>query len=207
MKNILLSVFILLILFGCKQNHETVEEAKTKSCCKLIEDSAATNLPTESIFILNDTFETQNNELSQLASLQGKPTVMAMIFTHCTYACPRLAHDMISIAEQLGTNRGKVNMVMVSFDSERDNPAALKKFADENKLDAEWILLHGNEQVVRTLSVLLNVQFEKDSDGNFSHSNIITVLDKNGILKFQKEGLNAEHKETVAVIQKLIGEE
>ena len=52
--------------------------------------------------------------------------------------------------------------------------------------------LHGSEQAVRTLSVLLNVQFEKDAEGNFSHSNIISVLDKGGVLRFQKEGLNAD---------------
>lgn len=204
MKNILLSVFILTSLISCSQKEKTVEKETGKSCCKNIDDSTATNLSAESIFILNDTFETQDNKSFQLGSLQGKPTVIAMIFTHCTYACPRLAHDMISIAEQLGNNRKKVNIVLVSFDSERDNPAALKKFANENKLDAEWILLHGNEQMVRTLSVLLNVQFEKDAEGNFSHSNIITVLDENGVLKFQKEGLNAEHDETVSVIEKML---
>lgn len=198
---------MLSVLYSCSQKQNAPVDDKTKSCCKLETDSAGNTFSTNSIFILNDTFETQNNKQIQLKLLQGKPTVLAMIFTHCTYACPRLAHDMISIAEQLGANRDKVNMVMVSFDSERDNPAALKKFADENKLDAEWILLHGSEQSVRTLSVLLNVQFEKDAEGNFSHSNIITVLDKNGVLKFQKEGLNAVHDETVSVIEKLIGEE
>ncbi len=207
MKKILLSVFILTVLFSCSPKQNAPVDDKTKSCCKPATDSTAKTISTNSIFILNDTFETQNNKPVQLALLQGKPTVLAMIFTHCTYACPRLAHDMISIAEQLGANRDNLNMVMVSFDSERDNPAALKKFADENKLDAEWILLHGSEQAVRTLSVLLNVQFEKDAEGNFSHSNIITVLDKNGVLKFQKEGLNAQHDETVAVIEKLLGEE
>jgi hypothetical protein len=29
-------------------------------------------------------------------------------------------------------------------------------------LGSDWILLHSNEQTVRTLSVLLNVQYEKD---------------------------------------------
>ena len=64
--------------------------------------------------------------------------------------------------------------------------------------------MHGSEQVVRTLSVLLNVQFEKDADGNFSHSNLISVLDKDGILSFQKEGLEADHTETVDKINELI---
>jgi protein SCO1/2 len=71
-------------------------------------------------------------------------------------------------------------------------------------LDDKWILLHGSEQTVRTLSVLLNVQFEKDAEGDFSHSNVISVLDKNGALAFQKEGLEADQKETVDKIKELI---
>ncbi|HJY21457.1 MAG TPA: hypothetical protein VJ279_01150, partial [Hanamia sp.] len=62
----------------------------------------------------------------------------------------------------------------------------------------------GNEEAVRTLSVLLNVQFEKDGEGNFSHSNIISVLDKNGTLLFQKEGLEANHAETINTIQQIL---
>jgi hypothetical protein len=42
-------------------------------------------------------------------------------------------------------------------------------------------VLHGSDDAVRTLSVLLNVQYEKDADGNFSHSNLISVLDQQGI--------------------------
>lgn len=64
-------------------------------------------------------------------------------------------------------------------------------------LSKDWILLHGNDDLVRTLTALLNVQYEKDADGNFSHSNLVSVLDKDGVLQFQKEGLGAVHTETV----------
>jgi len=50
----------------------------------------------------------------------------------------------------------------------------------------------------------LNVQYEKDAEGNFSHSNLVSVLDKHGVLKYQKEGLGAEHTETINTIQKLM---
>lgn len=55
-------------------------------------------------------------------------------------------------------------------------------------------------------SVLLNVQYEKDAEGNFSHSNsnLVSVVDKNGVLQYQKEGLGAAHTETIKTIQKLI---
>ena len=158
----------------------------------------------ESIFVISDTFQTQNNKDFVLSSLNGKPTVVGMIFTNCGYACPRLTGDMKNIADKLKNHRDKVNFVLISFDTERDNPRQLKKFQKEMGLDENWILLHGSEQTVRTLSVLLNVQFEKDADGNFSHSNLITVLDKKGTLAFQKEGLDADHKETIDKIEGLL---
>ena len=98
----------------------------------------------------------------------------------------------------------KVNFVLVSFDTKRDNPTRLKLFAHEMGLNTNWILLHGSEETVRTLSVLLHVQYEEDAEGNFSHSNLISVLDKYGVLQYQKEGLEADHSETITTIKKLI---
>jgi protein SCO1/2 len=195
---------LLISIFSCTTNNVPPNAVRNKSCCTPLKDASITNIPSESIFMLNDTFKTQHNTNFQLSSLKGKPTVIGMIFTHCTYACPRLTADIKNISENLKDKRTKVNFILVSFDTERDNPAQLNKFANEMGLDANWILLHGNEQTVRTLSVLLNVQFEKDAEGNFSHSNLVSVLDKKGVLQYQKEGLEAEHKETISVIQKLV---
>ncbi|MBL0305693.1 MAG: SCO family protein [Chitinophagaceae bacterium] len=58
--------------------------------------------------------------------LKGKPTVVGMIFTHCTYACPRLTADIKSIADSLNYEKEKVNFLLVSFDTKRDNPTRLK---------------------------------------------------------------------------------
>lgn len=161
-------------------------------------------LSSGSIYQLTDTFQTQDSKAVTLSSLEGKPTVVAMIFTHCTYACPRLTGDMKNIESKLKNENGKVNFVLVSFDADRDLPDTLKKYASTMGLDANWTLLHGDENAVRTLSVLLNVQFAKDADGNFSHSNIISVLDKNGVLVFQKEGLNADQSETIRAIKQML---
>src|SRR6185312_4459972 len=158
-------------------------------------------ISSESIYQVTDTFQTQNDTKVTLASFAGKPTVVGMIFTHCTYACPRLTADIKNIEEQLKSANGKVNYLLVSFDSQRDLPDQLQKFANANQLDNNFTLLHGDENTVRTLSVLLNVQFEKDAEGNFSHSNVISVLDKKGALVFQKEGLDADPTDIISSIK------
>lgn len=192
---------------GCGLNDSKNEKNKDKPCCKKDSVQVQTvkeKISEKSIFQLTDSFQTQEGKNFNLVKLEGKPTVIAMIFTHCTYACPRITGDLINIADSLKASAEKVNFVLISFDTKRDTPARLKVFANEMKLNKDWILLHGNDEAVRTLSVLLNVQFEKDSDGNFSHSNLVSVLDKNGIVQFQKEGLGEVHSETVKTINDLL---
>ena len=201
MKTVFSYIILGLVLFSCS-------DSGTKSAFVGTVEKHATapvgTIPAESIYMVSDTFQTQDNKPITLSSFAGKPTVVGMIFTHCAYACPRLTADMKSIEEKLKDEKSKVNFLLVSFDSERDVPAQLKKYAGSIGLDNNWTLLHGNEEAVRTLSVLLNVQFEKDGEGNFSHSNIISVLDKNGTLLFQKEGLEANHAETINTIQQIL---
>ena len=202
MRKYILISSIITILYSCNGNVAVVN----KSAESIPAKTAATNAnaaSSESIFVLNDTFQTQNKKDIVLASLAGKPTLIGMIFTNCRYACPKIIEQMKNIAGKLKSDGKEANIVLVSFDSQRDNPAQLKMFASMMNLDDSWILLHGSEQTVRTLSVLLNVQFEKDAEGNFSHSNIISVLDKNGVLTFQKEGLDADKAETVDKIESL----
>ena len=200
MKLVFYSLFIV-VLYGCSQS-----EKKSAVIGKITKENVAPvgTISSESLYQLTDTFQTQDNKKVTLSFFKGKPTVVGMIFTHCTYACPRLTADIKNIEQDLKTENGKVNFLLVSFDSERDFPEQLKKFANSEGLDDNWTLLHGNESAVRTLSVLLNVQFQKDAEGNFSHSNVISVLDKKGDLVFQKEGLNADHAVTVSTIQNLL---
>lgn len=200
MKTILF-IFFAAIVFGCS-------DSSSKSAF-IGEVPQSTTVPvgtisSGSIYQLPDTFETQDNKKITLSSFTGKPTVVGMIFTHCTYACPRLTADIKGIEDKIKSENGDVNYLLISFDSERDLPDELKKFANGYALNENWTLLHGSENAIRTLSVLLNVQFQKNAEGNFSHSNIISVLDKNGVLVFQKEGIDADPAETISTIKQLL---
>lgn len=196
-------VFLLfgVFLFGCS---DVSNQSAFVGEAPKHETAPVGTIPSESICQLPDTFQTQDKKLVTLSSFAGKPTVVGMIFTHCAYACPRLTADIKNIEQQLKSENGKVNYLLVSFDSERDFPEQLKKFAEASGLDQNWTLLHGSESAVRTLSVLLNVQFEKDAEGNFSHSNVISVLDKQGKLVYQKEGLGEDPNSTVSEINQMI---
>ncbi len=198
--------FLLVTVFAaCSQNPDaTAKKINDSTNVTSAVNTAA--IPEESIFQLKDSFQTQDGKLFTLDMLQGKPTVVGMIFTHCTYACPRLTADIEQIAKSLNVDKDKVNFVLVSFDAARDTSARLKEYANTMHLDKDWTLLHGSEDAVRTLSVLLGVQFEKDANGDFSHSNLISLLDKQGVFEYQKEGLEADHQETLNRLKKLMAQ-
>ncbi|WP_048825726.1 SCO family protein [Hymenobacter sp. DG25B] len=200
MKQTIRLALALLLLASCSPNKEeaTVQSATTPAA------RPAAVLPPESVYQLPDTFQTQDKKPLVLKALAGKPTVLAMVFTNCGYACPRLTDDMKAIEAKLPADASRINYVLVSFDVARDTAEQLKKYATDKELGKNWVLLHGPEEAVRTLSVLLNVQYEKNADGNFSHANKIIVLDKNGVPRFHQEGLGVNPDETIRQIKTLL---
>jgi len=44
------------------------------------------------------------------------------------------------------------------------------------------------------------VRYKQDARGQFSHSNLITVLNAGGEIAFQREGLNADVSETARAL-------
>jgi protein SCO1/2 len=185
-------------LTGCNQKQELKEKPNPK------QQISAPEPNTESIYQLTGEWHDQNGETLQLKELTGKIPVMAMIFTGCKYACTRIVDDIQNIEKQVPADKkDKVVFVLVSFDSERDKPARLKAFADTLQLDDRWILLHGNEETVRELSMLLNVKYKKQPNGDFGHSNGITLLNEEGAIVTQTEGLGIDPKPILDAIKRL----
>ena len=159
-----------------------------------------------SIYNLPSVWTTQNNEKIELKELQGDVLVMVMIYTSCQTACPRLAADMRNIEKQIPEDKkDKVTLVLVSIDPETDTPERLEAFAKENKMDSDkWVLLRGSEADTREFAAVLAVNYKRISPLDFSHSNIISVFDQEGVLAHQQEGLNVNNKETLSAILKLV---
>ncbi len=159
----------------------------------------------KSIYQLESAWMSDVGRELKLSVLRGRPQVVAMFFASCEYACPVIVENLKEIERKLPEDlRGKVDFLLVSFDTERDTTAVLHAYREKLALSVKnWTLLRGGDDDVRELSALLGVNYKKDARGQFSHSNIITVLDEEGIVAFQQTGLNKEAAETIAVLQKL----
>lgn len=155
-----------------------------------------------SIFHLPSIWNTQEDKQIEFKDLQGEPLVVVMIYTSCRTACPRLVADMRGIEAGVASkNTTGIKYILVSIDPKNDTPEKLKEFAKENGMDGpQWLFLQGTEDGVRDFANILAVKYKEISPMDFSHSNIISVFDKKGVLRYQKEGLGLENKEIVEQI-------
>lgn len=158
----------------------------------------------ESLYQLDATFTRDDGTPFSLAQLRGKPVLVAMFFSSCNYACPMLVADLTRIQAALPPAlRDEVAVVLVSFDVARDTPAVLKKYRDDRLLGAAWTLLHGDSDAVAELAALLGVKFKQESDGQFAHSNLITVLNREGEIVHQRAGLQGGLAEAAGAFETL----
>ncbi len=203
---IITAILFTAFLFSCGKKAAETDH----SCCN--KSNNAINITTEqavhsvnnSIYQLTGSWTNQQNEQIQLDRLRGKIRLVAMIFTHCGYACPKMVDNMKEIQKALPENlKDKVGYVLISFDPERDHPGRLKQYAGQKHLDARWTLLHGTKSQVRILSMLLQLQYSQLPDGNFNHSNILTLLDEEGAIVRQFKGLDLYSGEVLQTIKQL----
>lgn len=160
---------------------------KKDACCEAME---GTPFSQDSIYQLDARFTNDAGQPFQLAALRDRPVVLTMFFASCGYACPLTVTDMLSIRGQLPAGiRAKAQFVLVSFDVARDTPAALRTYREQRALDSQWTLLHGDSDAVKELAALLGVKFKEETDGSFSHSNVITILNAEGEIVHQHFGL------------------
>jgi len=129
-----------------------------------------------------------------------------MFFASCQYACPVLVNDLKRIEAALKPDqRARVGFTLVTIDPRRDTPAVLAEYRKARVLPTEtWTLLHGESDDIRELAALLGVKYKEEANGQFAHSNLITVLNREGEIVHQLVGLGQDIEGTVRVIGRLI---
>lgn len=155
----------------------------------------------DSLYQLDAVYTTDGGGKFTLAQLRGRPVLLAMFFASCNFACPLLVADLTRLQGSLpAAIRDEVAIVLVSFDVARDTPEVLRKYRDDRLLGAQWTLLHGDDDAVAELAALLGVKYKQEADGQFAHSNLITVLNPEGEIVHQRAGLQGGLLEAAAAL-------
>ncbi len=149
------------------------------------------------LFQLESIWFDQDGKTVRFKDFRGKKSIVTMAYTHCQYSCPLTVNKLKSIERKiLAIGFRDFNIVLVSFDTRRETPSGFQSFMKKMKItDSRWKFLASNdERHVRELSIVLNISYQKDANGEFSHTNNIILLNESGNIVSQLEGLEADEK-------------
>ncbi len=170
--------------------HETIPAA----------EAAATG---DSIYLLGGTFTNQDGKRVSLEELRGKPVLISMFYATCPHACPMLISDIKRVEAAVPPEvREKLQVVLVTFDPERDTPEKMKALRDAHQVDgARWSMLTTQPSKVQELAAVLGIKYRFAKGGAINHSTVITLLDENGVIVERLDGLRQPE---APIVQKLV---
>jgi protein SCO1/2 len=121
-----------------------------------------------------------------LADFRGKAVVLFFGFTHCPDICPTTLADAAQALKKLGGDAGRVQVLFVTVDPERDTPEVLARFVPA--FDPGFLGLTGDAAAVRRAAKEFKIFYEKRegrAPGAYSvdHSAQSYVLDPAGRLR------------------------
>jgi protein SCO1/2 len=137
---------------------------------------------TTSIYQFDAPLTDQDGKARRLDLYRGHPVLIALFYSSCPAACPLTIDTLRALEKELtAPQRANLRVLMVSIDPERDTVAALHALAEQRRIDtARWTLARADDDTVRTLAALLNIQYRKLPGGEFNHAPVITLLSPAG---------------------------
>lgn len=167
----------------------------------------ADELPDDSIYHINSKWLNQDSNSVAIGDFREKIQVVSFIYTYCEHSCPVIISTLKELELSLSEDsKNEVNFLLISLDPKRDTPPVLSAYMQERDLSRNnWTMLQGTPDDVLEMSALLGVRYRPmDSEGNdLAHSNMITVLDKEGRINYQMRGLNEDLREVTRSIESI----
>jgi len=198
---------IAKIVLACLAIPLPVLAGDAPGCCPRpsAAERASQDFSDASLFNTASLWENREKKKAPLSQLRGRPQIVAMVYTRCQFACPRIIADLKHIESQLSPDAaGEAEFTLVTIDPERDTVDAFNEYARKQNLDRKrWNFLRGEPADILELAALLGVKYKRLWDGEYSHSNIITLLNAEGEIVAQLEGLGADASDFVRAAETL----
>lgn len=121
-----------------------------------------------------------------LADFHGKAVALFFGYTHCPDVCPTTLGELAQTLEQLGKDAGKVQVLFVTLDPERDTPAVLAQYVPS--FNPAFLGLTGTEDEVAVVAKSFKVFYQKQVSASklgytLDHSANTFVFDPQGRLR------------------------
>ncbi|KYG62324.1 hypothetical protein AZI87_17525 [Bdellovibrio bacteriovorus] len=188
---------IIVFLIFCSLNVFAHEDGHGHHGTETLE--SANPIPGSSLYQLDSSWVDSDGKKVLLKDLKGKPRLVAMLYTRCTTACPLLVEDLKKLISKLPARKQSVSVTLFSFDSENETASTMKEFLQKKKV--KWQMLRGDSSDVAEVAAALGVRYKKLSSGEYVHSNVIYLLDAEGVMIAKKEGLKSDDSAFVKKIE------
>jgi protein SCO1/2 len=172
-----------------------------------VKAESSAELPGESLYQLPVSLTTAAGTSLKLSNLRHRPLIVTMFYSQCASVCPLLTAQLQRITRRLSAmEQRQVEVLMISFDSARDTPEALTAFAAEHHIAGDnWVVARASASDVRLLAAALGIQYRELADHSFNHSAIISVTDREGVVRAQTSDLADSRGSFVAAIRRQLG--
>jgi protein SCO1 len=143
--------------------------------------SATPNTQAPAFVLLN-----QEGNRFDSTTLRGKVVVLNFIFTTCTDVCPLFTANFAQLQRTLKNEpAGNVFLVSITTDPEVDSPKVLKSYAQRYGADFQnWAFLTGSESQLKQVWKGFDVRVIKKGRGLVQHTSLTTVIDRQGVRRF-----------------------
>ncbi len=94
-----------------------------------------------------------------LGDYRGKAVVVFFGYTHCPDVCPTMLAQLAQARRLLGADAGRVQVLFVTLDPERDTPPLLERYV--HAFDPAFVALTGTQQQIEVAARQFRVFFQK----------------------------------------------
>jgi protein SCO1 len=153
-------------------------------------------------FVLLD----QDNRRFDTAQLRGRVVVLDFIFTTCTDVCPLFTANLATLQRKLNDRYGdRLFFLSVTTDPEIDSAKVLKAYSGRYGADLKnWAFLTGSETQLKPVWSGFGVRVIRKGRGLIQHTSLTTVIDPQGIRRFnflgEKWQLNDLERDILALL-------
>jgi protein SCO1/2 len=166
-----------------------------------LKTAAAVNVEAPDFVLVN-----QDSQRFDSTRLRGKVVVLNFIFTTCTDVCPIFTANLAQLQRKLNERHGtELFFVSITTDPEVDSAKVLNAYAQRYSADFKnWAFLTGSEAQLKQVWDGFGVRVIRKGRGLVQHTSLTTVIDRQGLRRFNYLGEKWPLKDLEKDILKLL---
>jgi protein SCO1/2 len=166
-----------------------------------LKTAAAVNVKAPDFVLVN-----QDSQRFDSTRLRGKVVVLNFIFTTCTDVCPIFTANLAQLQRKLNERHGtELFFVSITTDPEVDSAKVLNAYAQRYSADFKnWAFLTGSEAQLKQVWDGFGVRVIRKGRGLVQHTSLTTVIDRQGLRRFNYLGEKWPLKDLEKDILKLL---